>query len=62
MNIEEEFLTTEETAKALRVTSVTLWRWRKSGHIRGIKVGGKLIFAKSEIMRVIECNTEPEKF
>lgn len=47
---EGETVTRLEAAKMLGVTSTTLWRWDQLGYLKGIHVGAKLYYRKSDVM------------
>ncbi len=48
-----ERISPTDVKKTLGVTSVTLWRWAKSGYLVPIKVGGKNVYLKSDIDRIL---------
>lgn len=51
---EEVYLTPDEVASKYRVSKVTLWRNAKSGAWpKPIKIGGKALYRKSEIEKVM---------
>ena len=45
----EEYLTTKETVKRLKVTPSTLWAWRKKGVIQAFGVEHRVFFKSSEV-------------
>ena len=49
----EYLLTPEETAELLKVSSVTLWRWDKSGYLTPVYVGGKKRYRNSDISKIM---------
>lgn len=55
-----DFLTRDETAALLRVTLPTLRSWENSGLITAKRLGGRVLFSKSEILKKLEG--EPLKF
>lgn len=48
----EQFLTTTETAKHLKITRQTLAKWVKQKKIKSIKIGGVVRFKVSEIEKI----------
>lgn len=51
---EETYLTANETADKLGVNLATLWRWDKSGYLKKIKVGKKIIYRESDVIKLME--------
>jgi excisionase family DNA binding protein len=51
---EDKLLTADEAANLLNITSVTLWRWAKSGYLKSVKAGRKRHYWKSEIDKLLE--------
>ena len=45
----EIMLSADEVCKALSISANSLWRWGKSGYLRGSKVGRKVYYRKSDI-------------
>lgn len=50
---EETYLTTDKTADILGVDRSTLWRWKKSGYLIPIEVGGRRKYKESDIKRIL---------
>ena len=50
---DETFLSVEETAKELRVTKPTLWRWDKDGYLKPVKIGGRVFYRRSDIDKLL---------
>lgn len=50
----EEYLTPQEVADLLGVTTNTLWRWNKSGYLTHVKLGRKPYYKKSDIVKMKE--------
>ena len=50
----EKYLTAQETADKLGVDVSTLWRWDKSGYLRKIKVGRKIQYRESDVLKLME--------
>lgn len=46
---EEKMLSADEVCKVLGISSNSLWRWGKSGYLKGQKVGRKVLYRKSDI-------------
>lgn len=51
---EESYLTAQETADKLGVDVSTLWRWDKTGYLRKIKVGNKIRYRESDVLKLME--------
>ena len=52
----EEYLTTFEVCKLLKVTQSTLFRWRKEEKIPSYGYSNKILFKRSEIEEIIKKN------
>ena len=50
----EKYLTAQETADKLDVDVSTLWRWDKSGYLKKIKVGRKIQYRESDVLKLME--------
>jgi excisionase family DNA binding protein len=50
--------TTIETQKALRCSRTFLWKERKAGKIKAIKVGRKVLFSQSSIDAYLKISQE----
>ena len=50
----ESYLSAQETADKLGVDVSTLWRWDKSGYLKKIKVGNKIRYRESEVIKLME--------
>jgi excisionase family DNA binding protein len=51
---EEMYLSAQETAEKLGVDVSTLWRWDKSGYLKKIKVGNKIRYRESDVLKLME--------
>ena len=47
--VEETMLSTDEVCKVLGISANSLWRWGKSGYLKGQKVGRKVFYRKSDV-------------
>ena len=47
----EQLLTREETAKLLSISLVTLWDWTKKDIIPAYRIGNKIRYKKSEVLK-----------
>jgi len=52
----DEVLTIPEAAKALKVTTMTIFRWIKAGKINAIKLSYRTLIPKSEVKRLRKRN------
>ena len=50
----ESYLSAQETADKLGVDVSTLWRWDKSGYLKKIKVGSKIRYRESDVVKLME--------
>ena len=50
----EKMLTREEVCELAHISKVTLWQKEKEGKIRAQRIGRRVLFAESEIKRVLE--------
>lgn len=50
---EETFLSREETMEKLKVSSATIWRWKKSGYLVPIQLGTMDRYRLSDIESII---------
>lgn len=50
----ENYLTAEEAAEKLGVTKTTLWRWAKTGYLKKNKVGNKILYKESDVLKLME--------
>ena len=46
---EERLLSADEVCKALGISANSLWRWGKTGYLRGSKVGRKTFYNKNDV-------------
>jgi len=51
---EDKLLTADEAANLLNITSVTLWRWAKSGYLKSVKAGRKRHYWQSDIEKLLD--------
>ncbi|MFR9543909.1 MAG: helix-turn-helix domain-containing protein [Rikenellaceae bacterium] len=50
---QEKYLTKEEVMKLCDVCDTTLWHWNKRGYLKCIKVGNKVRYRKSDLMKIL---------
>jgi len=53
MPTEERMLSADEVCQALNISANSLWRWGKSGYLKGSKVGRKVFYRKSDVDRLL---------
>lgn len=56
---EREYLTTEEIAEILKVTTKTVRNWLQNGDLRGIRLKGSWRVPKSEFERFLKEKEAP---
>ncbi len=49
----ESYFTRLETCDFLKVDQATLWRWAKRGYLMPVEVGGKRMYRKSDLQRIL---------
>lgn len=54
--IDDEFLEQREAAKFLHISLPTIIRWKKYGKIPYYQEGRKVLFKKSELLKVLQKN------
>lgn len=50
----EKYFTRDEVCKQHHVDKSTLWRWAKSGYLVPVKLGGKVFYKESDIIKLME--------
>lgn len=50
----EKYLSAQETAEKLGVDVSTLWRWDKTGYLKKNKVGRKIQYRESDVLKLME--------
>ena len=50
----DKYFTAQEAAEKLGVDVSTLWRWDKSGYLKKIKVGNKIRYRESDVLKLME--------
>ena len=50
----EKYLTPQEVAEKLKVSTNTLWRWNNTKYLCHVKVGRKPFYRKSDVMKIME--------
>lgn len=49
----EDFFTRKEVMKLLRRCDSTLTKWARSGYLRPIRVGGKYLYKKGDVQKIL---------
>nr|WP_315139899.1 helix-turn-helix domain-containing protein [uncultured Flavobacterium sp.] len=61
----DQLLTREETAKMLSVSLVTLWTWDKNDILQSYRIGNKVRYKKSDILKALnpkkKINSHPQQ-
>jgi hypothetical protein len=50
----ETYPSPEQVSKILDVDKSTLWRWRKTGYLTPIEIGGKRRYRMSDVKKILE--------
>lgn len=58
----DQLLTREETAKLLSVSLVTLWDWTKKDIIPAYRIGNKIRYKKSEVLKSLHQKNQFTQF
>ncbi|MBV8038868.1 helix-turn-helix domain-containing protein [Bacteroides sp. AN502] len=53
-DVSDNYLSVGEVIDKLRVNASTLWRWDKSGYLKKLKVGGKVRYRESDVIKLME--------
>jgi excisionase family DNA binding protein len=48
-----ELLTIKEAHEFLRISRVTLDNWRRKGIVKGVKLGSRVLFVKSDLLKIV---------
>lgn len=54
----ESYLTRLETCDFLKVDQSTLFRWARRGYLMPIEVGGRRVYRKSDLQRILNGGTK----
>lgn len=46
-------ITTSQLVERWHVDPSTLWRWRKSGRLKGVKIGREISYKESDILKLL---------
>ena len=57
----DEYLTLEEVARLLRVSTKSVYRWAQSGRLEGFKAGQAWRFRRADVERWVDARIEAEK-
>jgi hypothetical protein len=49
----EEYITSQEIAKALNISLVTLWQWDKNGITSPLRVGNRKLYRRSDLEKIL---------
>jgi len=56
----KEWLSSKETQTLLKISSVTLWSWSRSGLLKSYKIGNRIRYRKDEVLKAL-LEREPVK-
>lgn len=51
------YLTTQEVCKLLRISTTTLWKWRKKGRLACHKMGARVRYKSEDVLALLETIT-----
>lgn len=52
--VSDNYLSVGEVIDKLKVNASTLWRWDKTGYLKKLKVGGKVRYRESDVIKLME--------
>jgi excisionase family DNA binding protein len=55
LSAEDVLLTRQEASAYLRVSMPTLERWKRFGHLRGRKIGSRILYSLADLRRFVEA-------
>lgn len=55
----EIYLTRLETCEFLKVDQSTLFRWARRGYLMPVEVGGRRVYKKSDLKRILNGESKP---
>ena len=50
----ETYLTSDKVMEMMKISKVTLWRWKKRGYLVPVRVGGNERYRMSDIKKILE--------
>ena len=54
VNNEEIYLTRDEVSLKLGVSKPTLWKWDKQDYLKPVRIGVKVLYKQSDIIKIME--------
>lgn len=48
-----DLLTEEEAARVLRISRMTLYRMRRDGRIKSVRIGRRVLYRKADLLRLL---------
>ena len=51
---EDELVSVKKVMEMLGVTDATLWRWDKMGILKKVRIGNRVYYRRSDIIRIAE--------
>lgn len=54
----EPLLTQSEAVELLRCTKQSLIRWRQKGYLKALRVGRRVLYRKSDLLKALEGNNK----
>ena len=51
---EDELISTKKVMEMLGVTDATLWRWDKTGILKKVRIGNRVYYRRSDIVRIAD--------
>lgn len=57
-NDSEPLLTQSEAVELLRCTKQSLIRWRQKGYLKALRVGRRVLYRKSDLLKALEGNNK----
>lgn len=57
-SVERAALSPREFYETIGISAATLWRWRKAGLVKVVKVGGRALIPSTEVDRLLNGEAE----
>ncbi len=55
-NTKNEILTRKQVMKMLDISASTLWRWTESGYIKKLKIGNRVYYSYTDVIKSLNNN------
>ncbi len=52
----------DQVLRDFKVSTTTLWRWKRQGYLTPVKIGGRVYYRQADIDAIIEAHTDKSNF